>query len=348
MITYRYEQYRPDDENPWTTEKLMSILSELVMRHDMQLEEALRMLIDRGLPANVFLKRGGMDDLVKKFLAQLQEQVQSVLDTYEIDSALNQTINDLRSHKKSVDKKIKDDDVRRALDEAVESASVDALYRMKWGPGKKGSELGKDLDSLIRDIEDHDTISSGAKKYQFTGQSPLGRPEALVILQQLDEITKLTEALEDAMKSGDLFNFNLEKLARYLGQESYQEFLERREQIFDQLKELLEKQGRIVRDEETGEMKLSPSSIRKIGRRALEEIFSSMKSDTAGGSHEAHETGDSDNVSSRTRPLEFGDSLANMDISSSIVNAFIRTGQARPAFRDIEVFEPRGSARGAT
>lgn len=349
MIAYRYEPYRPDDENPWNTERLMSILSEMVMRHDMRLEEALKALIDRGLPANVFIKEAGMGDLVEQFLKELQAQQDGVLETYEIESALKETMRDLRAHRHQLEKKLPKEDVPLVA-EAMDRASADQLYELKWNFMREPHlrDAAKNLDPVIRDVEDHNTISAGMKKYTFTGKQHLTRSQALLLLDQLADLDKLIESLKNAVENGDLFNFDLEDLAKYLGPEQYQEFLERREAIFEKLRKLLEKQGRVVRDEETGEMKLSPQTIRRIGRQALEHIFSAMKADLSGGSHEAKETGDSDNVSTRTKPFEFGDSFANVDIASTVVNALVRTGKPVPSFRDMEVFEPRGSARSAT
>ena len=154
--------------------------------------------------------------------------------------------------------------------------------------------------------------------------------------------------LNKALQDGDLFHFDLENLAKYLGQESYQEFLERREEIFKKIKELMEQKGLIVENSESGQAELSPASVRRIGRRAVEEIFSNLKADLAGGAHEAVEVGESENLSSVTRPIEFGDPISSINITESVLNALIRTGQSKPSFTDLEIYEGRGNARSST
>ncbi|MCE9597725.1 MAG: VWA domain-containing protein [Spirochaetia bacterium] len=348
MITYRYGPYEPDKDRPWDLDRLMGVLSDMIMRYDIQLEEALRMLIDRGLPVNMFLKEGGMQDLVQALEAQLREKIQNALDTFELKSARKETEEDLSNSKSESLKRFKkDEELKSALEKALADLSVDALYRVKREALQQGKSI-RELSQLMADLEDLNRIQTGERKHKFTGSTALNRPDALRILQELDDLEKLLQSLQQAAENGDLFNFNLEKLAQYLGPEQYQEFLERREQIFEKLRELLEKQGQIVEDQETGELRLSPQSIKRIGRRALEEIFSTLKADTAGGLHDANEAGDSENVSSRTRPIEFGDPISNMDISASILNSYIRRKSNKPDFSDIEIFEARGAARSST
>lgn len=350
MITYRYGPYNPDDESHWNTERLMSILSDMIMKYDVALDEALRMLLNRGLPVNLFLRTGGMQDLLQNFADRIDEQVRELTDKFHLRDALSEALDNLRGQEQTVRKRFKDERDQDQLSDALERHSVDALLRLKWDLMRR-TGAGRDttaIDALIQSQERAGTIEAGARRYQFSGDVALSLEDALKVLAHLDELSAMKEALMEAMRNGDLFNFNLENLARYLGPESYQEFLERREKIMEQLRKLMEEQGAIIRDEETGESKLSPDSIRRIGRRAVEEIFKEMKADSTGGAHQTDEVGETDNVSAVSRAMEHGDSAANIDITGSIMNSLIRRGSARPGLPDLEVFESRGSARGAT
>ena len=350
MITYRYGPYEPERDRPWDMDRLMNVLSDMIMRYDLELDEALRMLIDRGLPVNMFLKEGGMDDLVHSLQQQLQQKIDDVLGQFDIKPARKDTEFDLKKDSGDLLNTAKSKEWKDRIEDAIRNLSIDELYRIKNEvmQEKKRPVSMEDIASVIQDMEDLDDLVAGEKKYRFTGSTPLSRDEAIDILKHLDDLEKLMQALKEAEESGDLFNFNLEKLAQYLGPEQFEEFLEKREQIFEKLRELLEKQGKIVPDPETGEMRLSPESVRKIGRRALEEIFSKLKADTSGGMHSADETGESENVSSKTRPFDFGDPVSNLDLSSSIVNGYVRRKSSKPDLSDMEVFEARGSARSST
>lgn len=350
MITYRYGPYEPDRDGPWDMDRLMSVLSEMVMRYDMQLDDALRELINRGLPVNLFLQEGGMDDLVDQFINQLDEQLKAVLEKFHLQDAIDSTRQSLdRSRKQSEDHLKKHPELKDQLGSAVERESSDELFRLKWDLVKESGEkeLGKSLSRLQKDLEDLNTLQEGQKRFAFRGEEGLSRKEALELLKQMQDMDELKQSMKQAQANGDLFNFDLEKLARYLGPESYQEFLERRERIMENLRKLMEDQGQVVRDEDSGEMKLSPASVRRIGRRALEEIFSALKSDDTGANITAEE-GEGEQVSTESRPMEFGDSIHALDISATLINSYIRTGSSRPGFQDIEIFKSRGQARSAT
>lgn len=351
MITYRYGPYEPENEGDWNLDRLMGMLSEMVMKYNIQLDEALRMLIDRGLPVNLFIREGGMDDLIARFQEQIKEQRDELLDRFHLKDAIKEVEKSRERNLGPLRKGLKKQpELRDQLDEALDESSLDQLFRLKWGLTGDRSMRGLlgYLEKLQRDVEDEDTIRTGDQKYRFKGDESLDRKQALMVLKNLEELEGLIQSLSEAQQNGDFFDFNLENLARYLGPESYQEFLEKREEIFQKLRELLENNGQIVENEETGELNLSPAAIRKIGKQALLEIFSNLKPDSTSGTHVTEDTGESDNLTSRTRSLEYGDSIANIDIPASMINAIVRTGQGRPGYRDVEVFEPRGSAKSAT
>lgn len=322
----------------------MSMLSEMIMRHDMALDDALRMLIDRGLPVNMFLREAGMQELTAQMRQQLEARKQAILDEFEIEAARLEAERDVKQAGLQIERAATKHPEARAIKDMIDRRALDELYRAKMSiEGLPRAELSR----AVRELEDLAAIENGQLQYDFRGKTKLGKKEALEILELLAELDKLMQALREAEENGDLFNFSLEQIARHLGPEQYQEFLERRERILEQMRELMEKDGRVVQ-EESGELRLSPGSIRRIGRRALEEIFSSMKADSAGGAHNAAESGDSESTSSSTRPMEFGDSVSNLDLPASIVNAFVKRRSPRPNFSEMEVFEPRGQARSST
>ncbi|MCS7205667.1 MAG: hypothetical protein NZ853_08210 [Leptospiraceae bacterium] len=349
MIVYRYIPYQPEDNEKWTIDQLMSLLSDLVMRYDIQLEEALRELLQKGLPVNLFLKQGGIEDLLQEFIEKLQNQIQEIQEKFDLRPALEETEKDLQNHYSETYHKFqKDNDFLSQLQKAIKERSYDQLQQMKWSllnvSSRESKELYKELSQLLRDIEDYNYILEGMKKYRFRGNQGIKRNEAIKLLHQLEELEKFIEQLKQSLKDGDIYNFDLEKLKRFLGPESYQEFLQRREEIYKHITELLEKQGRIVKNEE-GKYEFSPQSLRRIGRKSLEEIFKHMKSDSLGGSFYSKEEGDNEQVIPSTREYQMGDNFTNVDFPNSILNALIRTRQPKPTFLDLEVFKSRGMAK---
>ena len=355
MITHRYGPYEPN-QNPedWNTDKLMSILSELLMRHDIGLEDALNELISRGLPVNLFLKEGGMEDLIDDFMKQLEKQQNQILDTFRLNKALSDTEHDIDKDAKTVQKELseiksiqKNKPLLTEFDQAVASRSYDQLFQLKWLFVKAGLTRHHNCNVLLKSVEDRNRIEAGMRRFKFKGKTDVDRKTALQLLDSLEQLEDLRKHLETAIQSGDLFQFNVEELARLLGPESYQEFIERRDRIFEQLTKLLEDQGKIIRNED-GEVALSPETIRRIGRRALEEIFKNLKQDDSGGSLTSSEESDGEQITPISRAFEPGDNISNLDPAASIINAVIRTGKSKPGLRDLEVFTSRGQAKSAT
>ena len=347
MITYQYSEYFPEDENLFDKEKLMSMLSDMIMKYDIDLEEALRMMIERGGPVNLFLKEGGMNDLIENFQKKIDENFQSILNQFNLQPNLETLKKELTTTQSNLESKYKKDPTLAAkIKSAFDNLNTDQIRRLKWelAQAKKNEPS---LDTILQDLEDIDKLSNGLKKYNFTGQEIPSIPDSIDIIDSLDQLTELMKALNDALNSGDIFNFNLEQLAKYLGPESYKEFIETRESIFEKLKELLKDGGQIQENAESG-IELSPTSIRKIGHTALTEIFSKMKADSSSGAHVTNEFGDSENITSSTKPLEFGDNLSHIDFTGSIINSIMRGNGNKPSLNDIEVFQARGSAKSAT
>lgn len=347
MITYQYSEYFPEDENNFDKEKLMSMLSDMIMKYDIDLEEALRMMIERGGPVNLFLKEGGMNDLIESFQKKIEENFQSILNQFNLQPNLETLKKELSQTQSDLENKYKKDPTLAAkIKAAFDNLNTDQIRRLKWELAQaKKNETS--LDTILQDLEDIDKLSNGLKKYNFTGKEIPSIPDSIDIIDSLDQLTELMKALQDALNSGDIFNFNLEQLAKYLGPESYKEFIETRESIFEKLKELL-KDGGQIQENADGGIELSPTSIRKIGHTALTEIFSKMKADSSSGAHITNEFGDSENVTSSTKPLEFGDNLSHIDFTGSIINSIVRGNGPKPSINDIEVFQARGSAKSAT
>ena len=345
MITYRYSEYSPEDDNNFNTEKLMSMLSDMIMKYDISLEEALKLLIERGIPANLFIKEAGMNDLIQKYLDQIKDMISKILSENKISPTIQKLETDLHQKKKDLQNKIQNKELLKKLNKGIEEKNQDFLRRLKWEMSLP-SDQAKEIDQLISNLIELDALENGDKKYNFTGENTLQKKDALKALTALDQLSELSNALKEAIEKGDLFNLDLANLSKFLGMESYQEFIERRDRIFEDLKKILENNGNIIQKED-GEISLSPKSIRKIGMTAVAEIFSKLKADSS-GSHHTREFGDSENITSSVKPFEFGDNVSHIDFSGSITNSILRGNGSIPGLRDLDVFQARGTAKSAT
>ena len=91
--------------------------------------------------------------------------------------------------------------------------------------------------------------------------------------------------------------------------------------FIDELKE----KGYLEENKVDGSIKITPKSEQGIRKRSLEEIFGKLKK-TRQGNHQTFKPGQGDEVNPDTRPFQFGDTVEQIDFTSSIRNAQINHG----------------------
>jgi len=97
-------------------------------------------------------------------------------------------------------------------------------------------------------------------------------------------------------------------------------------QIEEYIRQLADQQGL----EKTARgYQLTPKAYRLFQGRLLERIFDELQASRT-GRHQGPVVGEGAIELQQTKPYEFGDSLANMDIPGSLVNAMIRNGPGLP------------------
>ena len=87
----------------------------------------------------------------------------------------------------------------------------------------------------------------------------------------------------------------------------------------------LKKKGYIDENNQTGEIKITAKTEQTIRKSSLEEIFGKLKK-TKSGNHQTFKPGGGDEINPETRPFQFGDSMEQIDFTSSIRNAQINHG----------------------
>jgi Ca-activated chloride channel homolog len=94
--------------------------------------------------------------------------------------------------------------------------------------------------------------------------------------------------------------------------------------IGDFLEDLKEK-GYIDDRTPDGQIKITSKTEQSIRKKSLEEIFGKLKK-TKQGSHHTFKPGGGDEINPETRPFQFGDTMEQIDFTSSIRNAQINHG----------------------
>src|SRR5690242_2288472 len=87
----------------------------------------------------------------------------------------------------------------------------------------------------------------------------------------------------------------------------------------------LKDKGYIDENRQNGEIKITPKTEQGIRKKSLEEIFGKLKKSRT-GNHNTFKPGAGDEINPETRPFQFGDTLEQIDFTSSIRNAQINHG----------------------
>jgi uncharacterized protein with von Willebrand factor type A (vWA) domain len=184
-------------------------------------------------------------------------------------------------------------------------------------------------------------------KYAFTGHEPMDVARALEVKEELETIDRLLKQLEEAAKNAKVFLIDMEALARFAEESQLEDLRRLQEQIDELLRRQAEEQGLHT---ENGQLQLTPKAYKLFQSKLLDQIFSDLQA-AKSGRHAVEIAGDGVVELQRTKPYEFGDSLANMDVTGSLVNAMLRDGPRVPVRMqpdDIEIHRTRNSPKCAT
>ncbi len=361
MITHDYSEWHEPEKPPFTVEELINAVKELMMQYHVSFDEALKHLQERGLPYNEFLKVGGLDELIQGYLDQIDKQKQEILEKHRIDDLLTKLEEDIRRKSLELEQivaKLKDKNLSQQLEEGLKQRHPAQLYAVDWqlsrSKDKSTSQARQQLQELVQLIQQMKSLTELNKDHPFTGQKSVNPTEAQRLKEKLDMLDDLQQKLVDAIEYGDLFNMDVEQLKELLGEEAAQAFEAKRDEVRKQFAEALQATGDVDYNEETDIYKITPGAARKIGEKALKEVFSRLFTDGI-GRHHATFTGDGNVEMTTTQPYEFGDSLTSLDLPSSLLNSAIRQidspdsvkGKIRIDSRDFVVHQTKGAASSA-
>ncbi len=194
-----------------------------------------------------------------------------------------------------------------------------------------GMHLGQvmPLDELIR-------------QYRFRGDDELSMNQALELMDELSRMAELESRLRRTQDPTDLDRIDPAEVERLLGPEAAQD-LERLRDIAKKLEAAgyLEQQG--------GRLRLTARAIRKMGDKALREIFTHLKRDRF-GRHAVEHRGAGGDRTDEAKAYEFGDPFL-LDLKETLMNAVERSGPGTPvrlAPSDFEVYRTELSTQAAT
>ena len=293
------------------------------------------------LDASQFAGLGPSLDALREMLL---ERKRRILETYETKQARETARRQYRAAGESL-KPPKQ--LRGLYEKAFGLEQLRELEQLWYRAGGERSAFAGQLLPLVERLGEKYQVDELAAKYEFTGRRPMSVPEALAIKEELEEIDRLLKQLEEAARTAQIGVIDLDQFAEYAEPGDMQKLAELQEQIDNYIRELAERQGL-----ERGKrgFQLTPKAYRLFQGKLLEQIFSQLQASRT-GRHQGPIVGEGAVELQHTKPYEFGDSVANMDIPASLTNAMIRGGARLPLrlkTEDIEIHRTRNSPKCAT
>jgi uncharacterized protein with von Willebrand factor type A (vWA) domain len=191
-------------------------------------------------------------------------------------------------------------------------------------------DLQAELQELQMNLEFLSPMRDMRNQYPFRGDEELDLNEAMGLMDRMQSMDELERQLERTQYGGDVDEIDPDKLRELLGDEAGE--------TLDQLKkflEVLEEQGYIRRKGNNYE--LTPRGTRKIGQKALGEIYSQLKKDSF-GKHAVRDNGRGGERADDTKKYEFGDPF-HLALDKTIMNSLQREGPSLPVRLDKDDFE---------
>lgn len=237
--------------------------------------------------------------------------------------------------------------LRKAVERAFQDEQLRELEQLWYLAGGERSEFANDLLRVAERLSDKYQIDEMAGKYEFTGHERLTIPKALEVKEELEKIDELLKQLEEAARTAQIGVIDMEQLSEFANPGDIEQLNALHQQIQDYLRELAEQQG--LEKTRRG-FKLTPKAYRLFQGKLLERIFSELEPSRT-GRHQGPIVGEGAVELQQTKPYEFGDSVAQMDIPATLTNAMVRGGATRPIrlrSEDIEIHRTRNTPKCAT
>jgi uncharacterized protein with von Willebrand factor type A (vWA) domain len=191
-------------------------------------------------------------------------------------------------------------------------------------------ELQSELSELASNLEFLSPMRDMRNQYPFRGEEEIDLNQAMRLMDEMQSMDDLERQLERTQYGGDVDDIDEDKLRELLGEEAAE--------TLDQLKkflEILEESGYIRRKGNNWE--LTPRGTRKIGQKALGEIYAQLKQDSF-GKHAVRDNGRGGERADDTKKYEFGDPF-HLALDKTIMNSLQREGPSLPVRLDKDDFE---------
>ncbi|HEX5607437.1 MAG TPA: hypothetical protein VFY96_13020, partial [Candidatus Binatia bacterium] len=314
-------KYSPDsfkltaEEQKTLSEKLNSLAEKLEKYH-----EQMRNFMER--MSGKFADR--MDELSEKMqeayqrYQELRQRLQNQIAERGMQKQSNMSGQDPQSLMDMLDrmqKLLEDEDFLKNLPSMMDAA-VNNLESMLENLDSMTQEQLQQLSDMMTQMQQLEQLMN---QCGFQGSQRMGMGEAGQILGQLRGLERFLRWGQRGM--GDPSELNLDELREILGEEAYENL-----KYLKGVEQALEDEGYLVRTNHG--LRLTPKGMRKIGDKALREIFQ-MLNKSRWGNHATSSRGSQGDRMEETKEYEYGDPL-HVNIGETLLNALERRKRGEP------------------
>ncbi|HLQ34492.1 MAG TPA: VWA domain-containing protein [Chloroflexota bacterium] len=191
-------------------------------------------------------------------------------------------------------------------------------------------EMQGEMAELMANLEALLPMRQFRNRYPFRGDDPMSLEQAMEMMERLQQMDQLERQLKRAHDGESMDEIDPQQLGELLGPEAQAQF----EQL-QQITRILEEAGYVQKVGNNYE--LTPAGTRKIGQKALQDIFAHLKRDSF-GKHAVSAHGQGGDRTDDSKVYEFGDPFL-LDIKTSLMNSVQREGAGTPIHVDASDFE---------
>ncbi|MGC4106137.1 MAG: VWA domain-containing protein [Thermomicrobiales bacterium] len=180
--------------------------------------------------------------------------------------------------------------------------------------------LGEQLQRLQQNLGPLGPMQS-MQQSDAHGTQPLSVDLATDILQQANAMDQLTGQMRSISQLHDLKGLDKDLLDRVLNDDD-RAWIDR----WTHVEEQLEDAGYVTKGRRG--LQLTPRAVRKIGEKALEDIFGQLRKQGL-GDHDLQRRGGAGELADSSSPWQFGDPF-QLDLGKTVMNAITRNGPGAP------------------
>jgi uncharacterized protein with von Willebrand factor type A (vWA) domain len=267
----------------------------------------------------------GFGPTMERLMEVLEARKRKILETFETESVSKEAKDEYENSYRNL-KPPKT--IAEEFKKATKAEQLNQIEDLWYKAGGEKSPFGNKLLGVFESLAIKYQVDELASKYEFTGTQSLDVPKALEVKAELEKIDELLKQLKDAMENAQIGVINMEELSEFLESGDMDQLNALQKQIQEMIKAMQENQGI---DSDGKNLKLTPKAYKIFQSKLLGKIFDQLKASRS-GRHMVGVSGEGAVETQKTKPFEFGDSLASLDIQSSIVNMLVRSGGKMPEY----------------